>query len=250
MNVTSKITEPVFHLKSAILLRESLQKTNHTGHFKPGTIASIHDIVYDADGNAQVGAGQLLKAHVLAAMVEAITPAQGIQFLPESVLAHGVQGLLWWKKPTTEMVWFNTDDEKDGIGARCGPVPLPGLVFFTNRNNWYVFAVKGNTRPTLETPLFMAPFFNLSEVGLICTGNAELPKTFEVKDIGAYEKTFFTSRFTHPGAKDAELTVYRGGVAALWRRLLSGKAKTFPESSLLPLDMTVGEWFTRQLGRK
>ena len=63
---------------------------------------------------------------------------------------------------------------------------------------WKVFAFKGRQRPDADTPLSVAPFFNVWQNGTICVGSARLPKGDQVHNHLAWEEAFFRSYFTHP----------------------------------------------------
>ena len=88
-------------------------------------------------------------------------------------------------------------------------MPLPGLVFGASSRAWRVWAVKGSRRPTLGTPLFQAPFFNVNAHGHICQGNVPVPEGTTVEKIGAWNDAFFHSYFTHPNVV-GKLLNYRG----------------------------------------
>lgn len=239
MRVVNEICTNKFVLQKAILIRSGEQES------RGKSIATIHGINVDDNGKPTIGSGKLLTSAGLSVLVKSFVPEQQMCFIEDRVLACGVEGVMWWKAPCTEMVWFNTREKDDGIGARGGKVHLPGLIFFAGANRkWYVFAVKGTTRPNLSSPLFQAPFYNVYESGDICTGNADIPNGVGIADIDGYERGFFQSRFTHPNIRSkGRLTKFRGGGGALWKSLLTGRRKCFPESSLVPVNGTLGDLF-------
>lgn len=239
MKVINRLDPQVFHLSKAILIRSG----SRDGYGNSPAVASIHDVVPNKQGVPEIGSGRLMTRKALSELVRSITPEQSMRLLPDRILASGVEGVMWWKKPSTENVWFNTNKDRDQIGMRCGRVPLPGLVFVTSRGTLKVFAVKGDSKPTATTPLYQAPFYNVDKAGNVCRGNAAMPTESSTIDIDGYEKGFFQSRFTHPNVHiQSELSRYRGGAAALWRSLLSGKRSLFPEKSLVPMGVTLEAW--------
>lgn len=233
-------------LTRAILIRES----NSGGNGMREAIASIHRVERDRNGHPALGAGEFLNTSGLRTLVSSLLPEQGIKFIDGRVLANGAEGVMWWRPAQTTMVWFKTNETADGIGEAHGRVPLPSLVFFAGAKGWFVFAVKGNERPNRDTPLFQAGMYNVWSDGKICVGNANIPRAHNVEDIDGYERAFFESQFTHPNVHVArQLTAYRGGAGALWKKLLAGKSRQFPEQSLVPLKKNLGQWLTGITGR-
>lgn len=244
MNVVNHMGGTPLTLTRAILIRESAP--NYIGQRE--AVASIHDVHRDGKGRATIGAGTFLNDSGLRELVKALVPEQATRFIDERVLAAGAQGVMWWRPAQSTMMWFNTRNASDGIGETHGRVPLPALVFYAGTVGWYVFAVKGDRRPTPDTPLFQSGMYNVWLDGKICVGNADVPAKYGVDEIDGYERAFFNSRFTHPNVqRGREITKFRGGPGALWRSLLKGRRKTFPQDSLVPAKATVGqfvEWAT------
>ena len=205
-----------------------------------GGFATVHDVLPSDDPSArpQLMAGTPVTRKALVALMGDLSATESFGFLPENVLAVGDNYLVWWSKPQTRNVWFNADEP---LGARCGKTPQPGLIFAVLGNAWSVHAVKGETRPSPDTPLFQAPYFNVWESGRICTGNVTLPSMSSVDRISTYEDAFFRSYFTHPNIRGkGRLTKFRGGPFALWLSLLNRPRKVFPESSLVRINRTAG----------
>jgi len=245
MNVVNNLGGSDFRLMHAILIREQ-EGSGHGGSLE--AIASVHPIKRDRRGRATVGAGQFLNSSGLRALVEHLMPERRAQFIDARVLATGAEGTMWWRPAQPTMVWFKTNAKLDGIGEAHGRVPLPSLVFFAGAEGWFVFAVKGKERPTRDTPLFQTGMYNVWRECKICVGNAAVPRGYGVEDIDAYERAFFESRFTHPNIHvQREVTTYRGGAGALWKSLLGGKKKAFPEHTLVPIRQTVGQWLDRTI---
>ena len=123
-------------------------------------------------------------------------------------------------------------------------MPCPGLVFVVTTKAWKVFAFKGRQRPDADTPLSVAPFFNVWQNGTICVGSARLPKGDQVHNHLAWEEAFFRSYFTHPNIHTPRgLTRYRAGPFALWRDLLDGRLSHFPTRTLVPTGWTLRQAF-------
>jgi PRTRC genetic system protein B len=242
MKVVNSLEHTVFKLTKAILLREGRKSQWNSDR---EAVASIHDIESDKHGRPVIGAGQLMTDSGLKELVKAVVPEQRMRFLPERILACGVEGVLWWRKPGKAHVWFKTRNEND-VGERSGLVDHPGLIFFAHDSGWSVFAVKGDERPTESDVLYQAPYYNVYQDGGICTGNAQLPNDCGIEDVDGYEQAFFGSRFTHANVHEKKrLTKFRGGAAALWTSMLNGRRKVFPQNSLVPMNFTLGQWLEK-----
>lgn len=161
-----------------------------------GALATVHEIM-TVDGAPVIGAGRAMSAQAAWELAAALLQraAHG-GFLPETVLyAHG-DVLLWWLSPARRHIAFHVGDDhaRSFGGAERGQVvPQPGLVFAASSRAWRVSAVKGSRRPTPQTPLFQAPYFNVDAHGHICQGNVPVPEGATVEKIGAWNDAFLRS---------------------------------------------------------
>ena len=176
-------------------------------------------------------------------------------FVPANLLAIGPAALAWWIPPAKRRVWFDARgvnpeaDEPDPgakeFGKRVGTTPHPGLVMAANASNWYVWALKAETRPERDTQLCRAPYFNVwADRGQVCVGNVRLPRAIGPEAMDAYERAFFESRFTHPN--NGFKVRFKGGGYALWRHLLDNPPAKFPARVLQPAGVTL-EGFLKRL---
>jgi PRTRC genetic system protein B len=110
------------------------------------------------------------------------------------VLAEGSGFFVWYSKPQARQVWFDCKE----LGARTGRVPCPGLVFVVTTKAWKVFAYKGRQRPDADTPLFVAPFFNVWQNGDDLRRECPRAERRSGTQPAAWEEAFFRSYFTHP----------------------------------------------------
>jgi PRTRC genetic system protein B len=99
-----------------------------------------------------------------------------------------------------------------------------------------VRALLENKRPSSSTQLAVAPFWNLSESGQVCTGSMCRPAGASVSSIPEWEKGFYESAFTH--ANIGRITRHAGGFEGLWSSL-ADKRKCFPVDSLVVLPQTL-----------
>lgn len=205
------------------------------------TFATVHSVKIE-DNRPEIQAGTLATKEGLIAALRNLLPEsqRGTGLLHESILAAGVDYMVWWVKPAVREMWFSCEEFG---GERHALVPNPGLVMVTCKSDWYVFAVKGKERPTPETPLCQAPYFNVWAGGKICTGTARTPRGVKRKNPNAWEAAFFGSFFTHPNIRPPERLVAKGGAYKFWLSMLDGRYKRFPEGMLMPTKQTVRQMF-------
>ncbi|WP_041533033.1 PRTRC system protein B [Pelobacter propionicus] len=225
---TAKMT-----LNKAILLYEG------DGH----SFATIHNVVIEGKTKQSLGAGHPVDVEMLGTLINALGRNVSIGgYLPPNILSVGFDSMVWWVKPSKRRVFFKTNEEI--IGERSEVVPHPGLVFGVNGSGvWAVCAVKGNTRPTEDTPIWQAPYFNVWSSGNICTGTIETPKSVAVTETGKWEECFFSSYFSHPNAHGSrQLINSRINPYQFWKTVLDGKYKTFPTQKLVQTNKTLKDF--------
>lgn len=239
MEIVNSMDKEVFSIRNAILLHAMDRNGSHGGSGK--CFATLHPVDSAGGARPQILAGRVLSSSELEMTLAGLNPAKRMAFIPETVLASSGAGMVWWRPPAKARVWFKTR-EGDALGERTGVTPQPGLVFAVANGGWYVWAVKGETRPTQATMLCQAPMYNVYETGSICAGNAAVPKSVAQEAIPAYEAAFWDSRFTHANVwAKGKLTSWRGGPSALWTSLLAGWHKKFPERALVETGKTLGQ---------
>ena len=227
-------TDNVLELDQAVLLY----------HGRSGSaLATVHEVI-TVDGAPVIGAGRAMTAQAARELAAALLQraAHG-GFLPETVLYLQGDLLVWWVPPARRHLAFKVGAEQaDAFGGRerGEMVPQPGLIFAAASNVWRVWAVKGQSRPTPQTPLFQAPYFNVDDQGRICQGNAPVPNGTTVEKISAWNDAFLRSYFTHPNVA-GKLLRYRGGAYAFWRDMLNGRFTRFPERVLVDANTTLGQ---------
>lgn len=212
--------------------------------------ATVHG-VNRIKGVPSLDAGIPLSKAELSKIIQLLGKGAGYgTYLPDSILSIGYDSLVWWVPPKERSVFFNEthkEGEKPAIGKTSGKSPQPGLVFAVNGKDWYVYAVKGATRPQPDTKLFHSHYWNTYTDGSICTGNVKTPSP-EPENVDKWTAAFFDSNFTHSCFHAPRQVNYKGGVPGLWNDLLKGKYQSFPEKCLLKTDLTLGE-FIKQVSR-
>jgi PRTRC genetic system protein B len=117
--------------------------------------------------------------------------------------------------------------------------PQPPLVWRVDGGDLMIRALTENKRPQAMTKLAVAPLWNLSDNGRVCTGSMRRPDSASVAAIPDWERGFYESAFTH--ANVGRLTRHEGGFEGLWNGL-AGKRKPFPLDALIVLPQTVAQF--------
>jgi PRTRC genetic system protein B len=211
-------------LHQAILLYQN----DHASRYMATVHAVVHD---DGEGAPVLGAGQLLTTGVLRELARTLGTACPAEFLPEQIVARTPELLAWWTPAAVRPMFFRSDSE---LGSISGwRFPHPALLFVVRAGSLYVRALRSSSRPSADTKLFAAPYWNTGNDGAVCAGTMRAPKATSVATIPAWEQAFFQSEFTHPGGA-GRLTKQKGGCAALWKSW-AGK-KTFPLATLIQTE--------------
>jgi PRTRC genetic system protein B len=100
-------------------------------------------------------------------------------------------------------------------------------------------ALTENKRPQSSTKLAVAPLWNLSDNGRVCTGSMRRPDGATVSSVADWERGFYESAFTH--ANVGRLTRHPEGFEGLWSGL-AGKRKRFPLDTLIALPQTLSQF--------
>lgn len=220
-------------LSRAVLIYENKQHQ---------TFATVHRCQV-VNGKPVLMAGRAMTHAMSRNLTEKLTKHRLLgEYLPENVLMTDGDTLMWYEKPQMRHLAFkiSTQFPERSLGLRGGVVPTPGVIFVAGPRIWSVFAFKGNRRPTPDTPLFVAPFYNVYEDGGICQGNVTIPSSTATNRIAAWNDAFFGSFFVH--ANYDGVVNYKDDASALWTHLLDGKfGKKFPERVLKPYGATLAD---------
>jgi PRTRC genetic system protein B len=203
-------------------------------------MATVHGVLQtDANGAPALGAGQLLSTAALRELTKQLGTSSQAEYLPESVIARTPELIAWWAPASVRPMFFRDGSELADVSGKLFPHPA---MFFAVRNGvLFVRALAESKRPTADSKLAAAPYWNLDSDGRVCAGTMRVPKSVSVNSIPAWQQAFFQSEFTHPGGA-GRLTKRKGGTAALWRSL-AGKSR-FPRLALIETE-TVNDYLEK-----
>jgi len=235
MNVAVECRGDAYQLSAAVLI--------YTNQAKGHAFATKHEVLTEA-GSAVVRPGSPLTTADYAALVRALAPKEQPKMIwrDSRVLASGLGRLLWWAPAQKRPMFFQKSSTGRGTVEGRGVCPSPALVFMANVEaaELYVWAIKADQAPQLETQLYQAPFFNVWSTGQVCCGNAVKPAEDQQGDPGAWERMFFGSNFTHPNFSEKN-RLLKGDPNGFWARQLAKPSATFPQQVLVPLSLRVGD---------
>lgn len=163
-----------------------------------------------------------------------------IEILPERVIVRTMDAIVWWTPARERIMFFSDRGDDPALKKMNGKrYPHPPLLFKTSGTHLSVRALFENQRPTPETKLYTAPYWNCYENGIVCIGTMRIPREKSVAAIEAWEQSFFQSEFTH-GTGVRNLVRYPGGFLAMWKSL---EAKgTFPSRYLVAANQKLTDF--------
>lgn len=230
------------HVVMALLVH---QNTGTNG----GTFITRHNVLLSNEESPRIGEGEVLTKQSQNKLIELLSKRsrqQTMNYLPECVLGQEEKSLCWYTRPAVRNMTFRTTQGENHTLL----VPWPGLIFFANaRESLNVAAFLGNTRPTLETPLYHAPLMNIDGEGDMCFGNIPVPTNASIEKRYVWENALFDTRFTHTNHAETLHEKYsvdgevdNGILYRFWCDLAKSKTSVFPASALNPFGSDLKKW--------
>ena len=206
-----------------------------------GAFASLHQVRQTGDGVPYLAPGENLTTAFVRTLAQGLGAQVKPEVFPDNVLARTPDLLAWWSRPQCRVMFFGgTDQEARKLNGLV--FPHPALIFKVAGKDIFVRAIATISRPSPETPMKMAPYWNTDSRGLVCAGSMRVPECSDVASISAFETAYFQSEFTH-AAGAVRLTSHPGGFIGLWKGL-AGR-KRFPVQYLIDAGETLQEFVTR-----
>lgn len=198
----------------------------------------IHRIETGKGGTPVLGEGVPVEQRTLTELCKEILPSlcQNMGWIDPGLLAYGTGSagpLLFWRPSTRKSIYFGRT-----LNLKSGVVTWPALVFLARPNDLRIFAVNVNQRPELDTPLLMAPFFNVYEDCRVCLGSTRVPATCWPEESARWAEAFFKSEFTQAGAKN-RVFLKKGSLVSFWRSRTDVRGHRFPYAQLQSTGMTI-----------
>lgn len=221
-------------LKRAILIYENA-RTSYDG--PTDTFASVHGVRYDG-AIPSLEPGKLVSIEAVRDLSKALQQVSGLELLPPHVLAANSETLAWFEPARTRVMFFQCSDPL--LTQLSGtPFKQPALLFIAQQRRLRVLALDNDERPTAESKLYVAPYWNTNTSG-VCLGSTPLPESLCVRNSEGYSGGFFTSAFTH-GSNTLLYRNWGGTMGELWQHV--NEQGHFPLEYLISLESTVGDLF-------
>ncbi len=197
-----------------------------------------HEAFLQTEGPPTLGPAQPLTLAFVESLVRSLGGSLVAEVLPENILAKGDRTIAWWTAAQRRQMFYENSQEK-AVALNGCIFPQPPLVWRVESGSLQVRALVENARPTATTALCVAPFWNLSEGGDVCTGSMRRPDAATVASTADWERGFYESAFTH--ANVGRLTRHESGFEGLWSEL-AGKRTQFPVEALIQLPQTLAQF--------
>lgn len=203
-----------------------------------------HDVLIQKSGPPTLGPAQPLTLAFVECLIRSLGGGVPAEVLPENILAKGDRLIAWWTPEQRRQMFYENAEGKMADLNGC-IFPQPPLVWKVSNGELSIRALSVNLRPQTATTLAVAPFWNLSDDGGVCTGTMRRPESATVAAIPAWERGFYESAFTH--ANVGRLTRHEGGFEGLWESI-KGKRRRFPTGSLIQLPQTLEQFVHGERG--
>ena len=196
-----------------------------------------HKITAHQDRPPTLGPAQPLTVAFLELLARSLSGNYVVEVLPENILAKGDRMISWWTPACRRQMFYANAEGKAAALNGCN-FPQPPLVWRVEDGSISIRALPQDERPDATTKLSVAPFWNLSSEGNVCTGSMRRPDSALAASIADWERGFYESAFTH--ANVGRLTRHHGGFESLWEGLLS--KEVFPLETLIGLPQTLAQF--------
>ncbi|GEM52757.1 hypothetical protein EB1_25470 [Empedobacter brevis NBRC 14943 = ATCC 43319] len=141
------------------------------------------------------------------------------------------------------VIWYTTAQQRqlyfvDSLQIPNGKAQVPPMLWKATKNSLSVFAMTTDRRPTENSELYHAPFFNMYEDGKVCMGTVDvnIKNSASVEEFTqAWETYFFNSYFSHLLGNHNPI---KGNCVTLWKKLIQTD-EAFPKEVLKPNNKTL-----------
>jgi PRTRC genetic system protein B len=197
-----------------------------------------HEVKAQVNAPPALGPAQPLTIGFIESLVRSLGGTTECEVFPPNILSKGDRMIMWWT-PTQRRQMFYENPEGRSAELNGFTYPQPPLVWRVANGELNIRALTEDKRPDGDTKLSIAPYWNLSEDGRVCTGSMRRPENASVSAIADWERGFYESAFTH--ANVGRLTRHEGGFRELWRGLINSSLP-FPPETLIALPQTLDQF--------
>jgi PRTRC genetic system protein B len=200
---------------------------------------TLHEVTHENE-EATLSEGQLVTAQMLADLMTGLGRSTPIEILPERVIVRAADTIVWWAPSRQRTMFFNDRGADSALRKLNGKkYPHPPLLFKVSGSHLSIRALAANERPKADSQLYIAPYWNCYDNGVVCTGSMRIPREKSIAAVDAWELAFFQSEFTH-AAGVLKHTNHPGGLLGLWQYAM-GKDH-FPVRYLVKAKQTLAKF--------
>ncbi|HEY7208810.1 MAG TPA: PRTRC system protein B [Bryobacteraceae bacterium] len=193
-------------------------------------LATVHSPEPDPNGGPPIlGEGRPVTREFVERLSRDLHSELPASWLPEHILVWSHSLVAWWEPARVRPMFFEQTTDGKMLDGKL--FPHPPLVFAVQHMRLSVWALAENERPSPETTLCAAPYWNTAEDGTVCHGSMPVPRAITASTLGQWSEAYFMSRFTHSNFGRNPCR-HVEGFLGMWRDL-AGK-KTFPADYLVP----------------
>ena len=205
-------------------------------------LARRHDVLHEIGRPPRLGPGAFVTTAMVNELLD-IADQAPLTYMPAHVVATNRFALAWYESARPRRMYFHPQSDVATAAFDGVTIPQPALLFIARRHALDVFALAADVRPTIDTPLCLAPYWNVfgaahgTEGGRVCLGSTALPERIDPSLTEAWSEAFFASSFTHlSGSKRwARAGTYAELLGAAWER------GSFDPRWLVPANVTLAE---------
>jgi PRTRC genetic system protein B len=200
---------------------------------------TLHEVTHENE-EASLGEGQLVTPQMLADLMTGLGQSIPLEILPERVIVRTSDMIVWWAPACERTMFFSDRGGDPGLQKLNGKkYSHPPLLFKASGLHLWIRALAADQRPNAESPLYIAPYWNCYDNGVVCTGSMRIPREKSIAAVDAWELAFFQSEFTH-AAGVLKHTNHPGGLLGLWQCAM-GKDH-FPVRYLVKAKQTLAKF--------
>lgn len=200
-----------------------------------------HEVTLAKDMPPTLGPAQPLTVAFVESLMRSLGGAIHTEVLPGNVVAKSDRMIAWWTPERRRAMFYNSAAGK--ASHLNGKVfPQPPLLWQVWEGQLRIRALLENKRPGPKTKVAIAPFWNISHDGTVCTGSMRRADSASAASIPTWEQGFYESNFTHSNV--GRITRHKGGFDELWTEL-AGRRVKFPAAALIEMPETALQFIQR-----
>ncbi len=176
-----------FALKQAVLLYQDGSRA----------FATFHEVKHRPSQAPYLSAGQSVTTGFLETLAKGLGASMAAEVLPEHVLARTPDLIAWRSRARPRLMFFGDwSAETKALNGKM--YPHPALVLMIQGRELFVRALAENCRPSANTQLCNAPYWNTDAQGRVCLGSMRVPDETSVASLAGWGNAYFASEIYPP----------------------------------------------------